>query len=203
MTIMIAKCPSCLTVFELDPAKVPIEGVRARCSICSAVIVVPPASAARGPTVTPRVKHPQAEYSQRESVHAQSESAQSELPQTDPLQATPLHTESSPTAESRDTHSTTRPVEAPRRKPVNPFLTRDPSVRAQRLARALVSDIVAYYPERHAEALRDGTLKTTFRDEIQKSFEEYIGQVGREFAESTTYFQEALNDVLAGGSRQF
>ena len=51
----------------------------------------------------------------------------------------------------------------------------------------------------HAEGLRDGTLKTLFRDEIKKSYEEYVDQVGREFASSTTHFQDALNDVLAGG----
>src|SRR5665213_2790480 len=41
MTPMIVQCSSCLTEFELDPEKVPASGVRARCSVCSAVIVVP------------------------------------------------------------------------------------------------------------------------------------------------------------------
>src|SRR5690606_30343883 len=66
---------------------------------------------------------------------------------------------------------TDRP-EAPRRKPVNPFLSRDPGLRAKRLARALVSDIVAYHPAKHAEGLRDGTLRILFREEIRKSYEE-------------------------------
>jgi hypothetical protein len=82
-------------------------------------------------------------------------------------------------------------------------LAKDPSLRAKRLARALVSDIVAYHPAKHAEGLRDGTLKVLFRDEIKKSYEEYVEQVGREFAETSTHFQEALNDVLAGGKRLF
>ena len=30
-----------------------------------------------------------------------------------------------------------------------------------------------------------------------------VEQVGREFAESTTHFQDALNDVLAGGKKLF
>jgi hypothetical protein len=30
-----------------------------------------------------------------------------------------------------------------------------------------------------------------------------VEQVGREFAEGTTHFQDALNDVLAGGKRIF
>lgn len=91
----------------------------------------------------------------------------------------------------------------PARPPINPFLANDPNARAKRLARALVSDIVAYFPQKREEGLRDGTLKQLFREEIKKSYEEYVEQVGREFAESTTHFQEALNDVLAGGKKLF
>ena len=35
-------CPSCNTVFRVDPAKVPAEGVRARCTICRTVFRVAP-----------------------------------------------------------------------------------------------------------------------------------------------------------------
>ncbi len=91
---------------------------------------------------------------------------------------------------------------APRR-PINPFLSNDPNQKARRLARALVSDMVAYHPQKREEGARAGTLKQLFREEIKKSYEEYVEQVGREFAESTTHFQEALNDVLAGGKRLF
>ncbi|CAN5287597.1 hypothetical protein BH23GEM2_BH23GEM2_22930 [soil metagenome] len=86
---------------------------------------------------------------------------------------------------------------------VNPYLRRDPHERAQRLSRALVSDIVTYYPEKHAEGVRDGTLTELFRDEIKKSYDDYVTQVGPELAQSTTYFQDALNEVLAGGKRLF
>jgi predicted Zn finger-like uncharacterized protein len=89
------------------------------------------------------------------------------------------------------------------RRPLNPFLSKDPNQRAKRLARALVSDIITYHPAKHAEGLRDGTLKQLFREEIKKSFEEYIAQVGQQLAESTTYFQEALNEVLAAGKKIF
>jgi len=89
------------------------------------------------------------------------------------------------------------------RRPLNPFLSKDPDQRAKRLARALVSDIITYHPAKHAEGLRDGTLKQLFREEIKKSFEEYIAQVGQQLAESTTYFQEALNEVLGGGKKIF
>ena len=89
------------------------------------------------------------------------------------------------------------------RRVINPFLRSDPVTRARRLARALVSDMVAYQPAKRAEGLANGTLKQLFRDEIRKSYDEYVEQVGREVAESTAFFQDALNEVLAQGTRVF
>ena len=251
MTTMIAQCPSCLTEFELDPDKVPLTGLRARCSVCSAVIAIPaagiaqrqgsarntdapasttahastPAATSPAPALTPapnpipasspavpvdpsplsepvsaavveRVAEPVADV----LGVASGESASSAFAAPAVEAETITMTDSSLRADSVMFDTT---KEVPRRRPVNPFLTKDPSLRAKRLARALVSDIVAYHPAKHAEGLRDGTLKTLFRDEIRKSYEEYVEQVGRPFAESTTHFQEALNDVLSGGRKQF
>ena len=92
---------------------------------------------------------------------------------------------------------------AARRAPINPFLANDPNQKAKRLARALVSDMVAYQPQKREEAIRNGTLKQIFREEIKKSYEEYLDQVGKEFAEGTTHFQDALNEILAGGQKMF
>lgn len=89
------------------------------------------------------------------------------------------------------------------RRPINPFLANDPNARARRLARALVSDMIAYHPAKREEGLRAGSLKQLFREEIRKSYEEYVDQVGQELAESTTHFQDALNDVLADGKKIF
>ncbi len=86
---------------------------------------------------------------------------------------------------------------------LNPFLSQDPEQKARRLARALVSDLAVYHPEKRREGLQSGTLKEVFRDEIQKSWEEYSEQVGKELAESTTHFTDALNDILAGGQKIF
>lgn len=89
------------------------------------------------------------------------------------------------------------------RRPINPFLNADPGQRARRLARALISDLVAYHPDKRDEGIRNGTLRQLFRDEIKKSYEEYVEQVGKELAESTTHFQDALNEILAGGRKMF
>jgi hypothetical protein len=89
------------------------------------------------------------------------------------------------------------------RRPINPFLANDPNQKAKRLARALVSDMLAYHPGRRDEGLANGTLKQIFREEIKKSYEEYVDQIGRDFAETTTHFQDALNELLAAGKKMF
>ena len=259
MTPMVVQCSSCLTEFELDPAKVPAAGVRARCSVCSAVITVPaPQVAARDrsaaehaapdwpaehtPAHTPAQSEERAaerdeakpyapespgaptavaNEPERSSVDATAHAAPSEPAAVEPAYAPPPGAAAPASPTEKSTGATAMesawslpkpsvspavaPVEADAgaRRPINPFLTRDPALRAKRLARALVSDIVAYHPARHAEGLRDGTLKTLFRDEIKKSYEEYVDQVGRDFAGSTTHFQDALNDVLASGKKLF
>ncbi|HWH50174.1 MAG TPA: hypothetical protein VN651_01415 [Gemmatimonadaceae bacterium] len=91
----------------------------------------------------------------------------------------------------------------PARTPINPFLANDPNAKARRLSRALISDLLTYFPQRREEGLRNGTLKELFREEIKKSYEEYVDQVGKDFAESTPHFQNALNDILAGGQQLF
>jgi hypothetical protein len=63
--------------------------------------------------------------------------------------------------------------------------------------------MIAYLPDKREQGLKEGTLKALFKEEIKKSYEEYVDQVGREFADSTTHFQEALNDLLAGGQKMF
>ena len=86
---------------------------------------------------------------------------------------------------------------------INPFLQKDPVTKAQRLARALVSDMVSYHPAKRAQGLKDGTLKDIFREEVKKSYEEYVLQVGEPLASSTTFFQNALNEILAGGQKLY
>lgn len=88
-------------------------------------------------------------------------------------------------------------------RPINPFLQRDPKQKARRLARALVSDMIVYQPAKRQRALAAGTLKSEFDEEIQKSWEEYVEQIGEELATSTSYWQEALNEILAGGQQIF
>ncbi len=96
------------------------------------------------------------------------------------------------------------PATPPAAKPViNPFMSKDPKQKARRLARALISDMIVYQPEKRQEAIEDGKLKEVFGEEVKKSWEEYVAQVGEEIANSTPFFTEALNDILAGGQSVF
>jgi hypothetical protein len=83
------------------------------------------------------------------------------------------------------------------------FGRRAPEEKAQRLARVLVSDIILYNPDRHEQALAAGQIKDEFEDEIQKSWDEYVEQVGDEIANGTPFFAEALNEILAKGEEIF
>ncbi len=250
-------CADCASIFRVDPARVPRAGVRARCSVCGAIIAVaapavsgpavsapaapavadpvvaqpvvaqpvvavradgrviaaePPVTRARdaeafpsggvptpesgaaairvGPRITPRTEPGRAPGEERSA---------SQGPLQVPLQTAPA----APAAESTRAPLQAASGAAPAARRVNPFLANDPSQKARRLARALVSDLVAYQPQKREEGLRAGTLKELFRDEIRKSWEEYVAQVGAPIAESTTHFQDALNDVLAGGRKVF
>ena len=88
-------------------------------------------------------------------------------------------------------------------RPVNPFMVQDPKQKARRLARALISDMLVYHPEKRQQGIRDGTLPQLFKDEIDKSWQEYVEQVGAEMARSTPFWTEALNEILAGGKKLF
>lgn len=213
---MNVSCPDCRTVFRVDPAKVPAAGVRARCSVCSGIIPVPP-PAEHTRSVQPVGDAARAEMRTGEfsSSGAMPWSGYREAPPPPVAAAAPAapYTPAAPvprfTPPAPQAAHATPPASQPAagqpggRRPINPFLAKDPDLRARRLARALVSDIITYHPARHAEGLRDGTVRDLFRDEIRKSYEEYSAQVGQQIAEGTPYFQDALNEVLGAGKKIF
>lgn len=63
--------------------------------------------------------------------------------------------------------------------------------------------MVVYHPAKRKEGLKNGTLRELFDDEIKKSWQEYSDQVGQDVADSTPYFREALNEILADGQQMF
>jgi predicted Zn finger-like uncharacterized protein len=221
---MNVQCPSCSTTFRVDPAKVPEGGVRARCSVCAAVFPVsvvpvagaspvetapavrmapPPPPPPPAPTPVTPVMTPRAEPAPPPPVA--SPVTPRPVPSSSPVP--PAIPGARPPQPRPGTTPLPHPVVPPRPaaggRSVNPFLSQDPSLKARRLARALVSDMVVYHPAKRRDALKAGTVKESFKEEITKSWEEYVEQVGRELADSTPYFREALNEILGDGSPIF
>jgi len=270
-------CPTCSTVFRVDPAKVPAGGVRARCSVCRGTFAVgmaepasapapafapppppPPVAVAAPPVMVPApaptpvmpalleqatvvrpaitvpppaaprpsINVPAAPGLARPSVSMAPSAAPPMAPRPaapaapfapPPRPAAPLGPPPRPAAPAAPAAPVAPPAAAtpaaPPRPPlappaapgrvINPFLQKDPVTKAQRLARALVSDMVSYHPAKRNQGLKDGNLKEIFREEVKKSYEEYVLQVGEQLASTTTFFQDALNEILAGGQKIF
>jgi predicted Zn finger-like uncharacterized protein len=207
-------CPECKTVFRVDPEKVPPAGVRARCSVCASVFRVerepvqsPPSPApqvviarpAPAPAPPPPVSEPV-----RVSAPVSPPAAAPSFVETPPPYRAPSRPAEPAVAATRtDSFAPPPAITTAPTRPVNPFLAQDPMAKARRLARALVSDIVVYNPAKRRDGLRDGSLKALFEEDIRKSWEEYVDQVGRDVADSTTFFTDALNEILADGQRVF
>lgn len=166
-------CPACGTVYRIDPRKVPDAGVKAQCANCPEIFEV--------------------------KVRAE-ETAAVNIPVMEPSPTSATERDDSDWEGSTKSDSE---IETDSPLPPPPFGSTDPHQRAKRLARALVSDIVVYHPDRRARSLRQGTVRQEFREEIRKSWDEYAGQVGNEFARQTSYFREALNEILAEGAELF
>ncbi len=229
-------CQDCRSIFRVDPAKVPPNGVRARCSVCGAILRITvgattpltnpamtprsstplrPAAVGsstpaglpgirRTPVATPAIPEPVIVNPSRPTPSVSMPSgATNARPLVPPPPPTPGQMVGSPPAAPASVAAAAFGSTGESKRVINPFLRSDPMTRAKRLARALVSDMVAYQPQKRVEGLSNGTLKQLFRDEIRKSYDEYVEQVGRDVAESTAFFQDALNEVLAEGNRVF
>ena len=75
--------------------------------------------------------------------------------------------------------------------------------RARRLARVLASDIAIYNKEKKERGAQEGNLVAVLGYEIKKSWEVYKERVTPEMANSTPYFRDALNEMLAEGKKVF
>lgn len=180
---MNVSCPQCRTVFRVNPAKVPREGVRARCAICGSTFELTAPASAPEPAGVPGGAPAGGGWGAERAAPAGPRPAPSPGPSFTPTPTPP-------------------PAAAPRTGGA-PFGAEDPGSRARRLARALVSDLCTYQPDLQERGLREGRLKELFREEIKKSWQQYVEQVGLEVAKNTPHFRDALNDILAKGQRVF
>ena len=202
--VITVSCPSCSTSFPVDSAKVPPKGVSARCSSCGEIFRIekPQEGGAETLGATPKLTPPLPpppppppppvveESPGLDDIHVVPPPAP---PAAAPRQPAPAPPAASPGPSAAPAGGTFR------------FGKRDPTDKAKRLARVLVSDMIMYNAERHRNALENGTLAQDFEDEIDKSWKEYVDQVGAEIAdgEGREFWREALNDILAKGDEVF
>ncbi len=93
--------------------------------------------------------------------------------------------------------------QAPRVAPARPPAGDEAHERAHRLARVLVSDILVYNQEARDRALQQGNLPSALAGEINRAWELYKTKVDPHVLESTSYFKDALNQILANGQSLF
>lgn len=218
-SFFVVTCPCGEAEFPVDPGKVPDDGVYARCSECSTVFLVERprysggtrqgadgaasgAGSAHAPTAAVLDGTPTESFDAYfEPVYPGEGEGGLDTVVEDhgDLEREPTAAAPPPPAPEPEVGFRMEVDLPPPSTGASPFGRRDPHEKARRLARVLVSDMVTYNRERHARALAAGTLPEDFDEEIRKSWDEYTQQVGRELAEQTTYFRDALNDILAGG----
>ena len=217
---MNVRCPQCQSTFRVDPERIPPNGIKARCSRCSNVFELTrdgaraPAAAVAAAAPTPHTQAAPAAPPPAAPPRVEAPAPPRPTLVEEPRAPAPAPAPVQPAAAAavrplpEPMRASTPPVaEAPAPAPATPkrasFRTQDPNARAQRLARALVSDIVAYNKDKLKQTRGAAALRTEFREEIRKSWEEYVEQVGLDLAKNTPYFRDSLNDLLAQGEKVF
>jgi predicted Zn finger-like uncharacterized protein len=162
---------------------------------------VPASTTAAAPSSDPFERFPQARSgSETEpaapSVDFERSASYSPPPPTSPAEAAPA--EVAPTAAAPSTIPVGTPIPAGLRPE-----EQQRHERARRLARVLASDIAIYNREKRERGIKDGNLVAVLGYEIKKSWEIYKERVGAEFANSTPYFRDALNEIVAEGKKVF
>ena len=172
---MIIQCQGCAAKYFLPEDKTPPDPIRVRCPKCKAVF-----------TLVPKHEPVAAGVAMESPTHI-------EVPAAVAAEAMPRLEVATPAEEAAT-------QVAPKKKRKGKPNKED---RAKRLARVLVSDILWYNRDKRDQALQEGTLMTALSEEIKKSWELYKDKVGADVANSTNFFKEALNEILADGQEIF
>jgi predicted Zn finger-like uncharacterized protein len=200
--VITVRCPSCASSFPVDSNKIPEGGVNARCSTCRDIFRVE-APVEAGAPEAPTFEEPEplpAPTAPDPEPAAPSGAGVVDIALPPPLPEMP------PWSAPDDALAAEAAVEEPAAPAAGfRFGKRDPTDKAKRLARVLVSDMIMYNADRHETAVEAGTLREDFEEEIDKSWKEFVEQVGEEMAEGPGrgFWSEALNDILAKGEQLF
>ncbi len=213
-----AQCSNCPEIFDVDPPgatpeappapELPSDTIEASDTLDAAIVAPPveePAEAVESPASDPGV----AEAAAAEDFGAVDlgvEASDTAEPVAEALEpdATPVPDAPpvpDPPPKTAEPVQAEEPAAAPSEAAESPgairFGRRSAEDKAKSLARSLVSDLIAYNPEKHKEALAAGTLPEVFGEEIDKSLKEYQEQVEPEVLAQGTFFNDALNSILA------
>jgi predicted Zn finger-like uncharacterized protein len=197
---MIITCDECHTKYLLADEKVPEIGIRVRCPKCRFVWrLSPPAResifevATNDFTVEAPVSEMQsAGWSSAEQSRQAMTAGAAAVAEEPAVDSAPGEIEIGDETPSPAVEEVTESPELRKKKD-----------RARRLARVFVSDILVYNREKRDQGLAGGDLMTLLGPEIKKSWEAYKEKVGPELVESSNYFRDALNEILADGQKIF
>ena len=189
---MIVTCDGCKTKYLLGDEKVPETGIRVRCPMCRYVWKLTPPAPDSIFEVTsegfaadaPVAEAPQGGWAAMEQPR------------------TAVMSEAEPAAMDQEIEIG-EAAPAPEEKPAISPEQRKRVERARRQARVYVSDILVYNKEKRDNGLKNGDLMTALGPEIKKAWEAYKEKVGPDLVESSDYFRDALNDILADGQKIF
>ena len=191
---MIVTCNGCSTKYLLGDEKVPEIGVRVRCPKCQFVWRLNP------PATESVFEVSQSEFSQEVPVAEATSMGWASMgqPMATTVMAAP---EISAVSEEIQITGERQPAAEPER--VDEPELRKKKERARRLARVFVSDILVYNREKRDQGLANGDLMTVLGSEIKKAWEAYKEKIGSDLVESSEYFRNALNEILADGQKIF
>jgi predicted Zn finger-like uncharacterized protein len=190
---MIVTCSGCRTKYLLADEKVPEKGIRVRCPKCRTIWRLMPAI----------------DTSLFETSSTSGFMAEAPVADSQPRSEWASLEQSVSALAGRMGEKVEEEAVLPEEKPAAPrAATEDPEARkklerSKRLARVFVSDILVYNKEKRDKGLANGDLMTVLGPEIKKAWEAYKEKIGANVVESTDYFRDALNEILADGRKVF
>jgi len=226
---MQAECSACGARYTIADERIPAQGARVRCRKCQAVFQVErPAPQAPIPSELPLI--PPTPLGAAPSAPPPGNVAAMEVERfapafrsASPVEAQPMAPAMAPQA-AASAAAQPGPEPAPQSPPASgpgsaftqsafsasagippglPEAERVKHERARRLARVLASDIAIYNKEKRDRGVKEGNLVAVLGYEIKKSWDVYKERVTPEMANSTPYFRDALNEMLAEGKKVF
>jgi predicted Zn finger-like uncharacterized protein len=191
---MIVTCDGCTTKYLLADEKVPEIGIRVRCPKCRFVWRLNP------PAPESIFEVSSSDFSDESPVAETPKGGWAAVEQ--PRSSFATETAAAPVEKEIEISDEQPAAEVKPDAFESPEL-RKKKERAKRLARVFVSDILVYNREKRDQGLANGDLMAVLGSEIKKAWEAYKEKVGPELVESSDYFRDALNEILADGQKVF